>query len=86
MISSDEYKSSETDTTEKHLRILLHQEREKNEQLNCDYRKLQKRNLDVMANLKEARKENDILAAENQKILNALKTSHDSILADHDYY
>lgn len=44
--------------TEERLRILLRNEKEKNEQLNSDYRILQRKNLDLMASIKNLENKN----------------------------
>lgn len=76
----------ETSTNEDQLRILLQQERKKNSLLSSDYNKLQKRNLNLMESSNNVKSENERLFLENQKLYNAIKTSQNSILFDHDYY
>lgn len=88
--SSNQGKYPETITTEECLRNLLHREQEQHSQLKLDYNKLQKRNLDLMANLSDLKSENERLVNENQKLNNVIETSQrnvlDNVLNDHNYY
>lgn len=76
----------ETLTNEDQLRNLLKQEREKNVLLNLDYKNLQKRNLNLMECLNNVETENKRLREDNQNLHNAIKTSRNSVLFDHNYY
>lgn len=76
----------ETSTNEDQLRILLQQERKKNSLLSSDYKKIQMRNLNLMESLNKLNNENKTLRQENQKLHEAIKTSRNSILFDHNYY
>lgn len=61
---------------EERLRILLHQEQEKNAQLNADYRSLRMRNLDLMASLRNIKNENERLIQENQRLKDTIFSHH----------
>lgn len=60
-IPSNENRTPETMNTENQLRKLLRQERENNEKLNLEYRKLQEKNLNLVASCNELKKENQRL-------------------------
>lgn len=77
---------SNDSNVEDQLRVLLRQEREKNIQLNNDYRKLQKRNLDLMENLNSIKTDKEKLVLENQKLQKAIERSCEHILTDHNYF
>ncbi|XP_055308258.1 uncharacterized protein LOC129572340 [Sitodiplosis mosellana] len=83
--SSGGGKYPETITTEESLRNLLHREQEQHSQLKLDYNKLQKRNLNLMANLSESKAEIDRLVEENKRLKNAIETSQHNVLNDHMY-
>lgn len=75
-----------TETVEDELRNLLRKEREKNRQLNEDYQCLQKRNLELISNLDNMKKENEGLVKENRKLYIASKTYfHDKVSPEHSY-
>lgn len=88
--SSIQDKYPETITTEEHLRSLLRQERKQHSQLKCDYNKLQKRNLNLMASLSNLKAENERLVEENKKLNNlvndAMETSRSNMPSDHNYH
>lgn len=71
--------------TGERLRNLLRQEKEENAELHNDYRKLQKRNLDLMEKLNDVQCENDRLVGENKKLKIAIETSRNNTLSDHSY-
>lgn len=73
-IPSNENRTPETMTTENNLRYLLRQEREKNVQLNSDFRKLQEKNLNLTVNLDNVRKDNQRLVGENELLRSVNKT------------
>lgn len=65
-IPSNENRTVETVSTENLLRKLLREEREKNAYLTSDYHKLQQRNLDLLSNFNNIKKENERLIRENK--------------------
>ncbi|XP_031631814.1 unconventional myosin-VI-like [Contarinia nasturtii] len=73
-------------STEERLRILLRQEREMNKQLNDDYRKLQKRQLELIATISSERLEKERIIEENKKLKEALETTRVNISSDHNYF
>lgn len=78
--SSSGSKYPESITTEERLRNLLHREQEQHSQLKLDYKKLQKRNLNLMANLSESKTEIDRLLQENKRLKIAKETSQHNVL------
>lgn len=74
-IPSNENRTPQTITTENQLRDLLRLECQKKLQLNCDYRKLQERNLNLIASLDNTKKEMQRLIEENENLRSVTKKS-----------
>lgn len=77
--------NSSSDTTEERLRNLLHRQQQQHSQLQSDYKNLQKRNLNLTANLSECKIKIDRLVEENKKLKRAIETTQHSVINDHMY-